>query len=169
MVVQRHPTRGAPFPTHEAPRMPQKFFLKAVLAGPKARLRQGTFEKPLIEASRVNLLFQQSTISAKIITKHTFQKNIVLAQLTLTLQPLLFWRKSKGNPQKSKGFSHRGTPKILGKERKNAEKSKGNQKTKKARKSKKARIGGSGNFVTFTKHPKNLFRLFLTFYLARLF
>ena len=64
----------------------------------------------------------------------------------LTLQSLLFWKKARVFPQKSKGFSLRGTPKILGKERKNAQKSKDNRKTKKARKSKKARIGGSGPF-----------------------
>ena len=57
---------------------------------------------------------------------------------------LAFLKKNKGNPEKSKGFSLRGTPKILGKGRKNAQKSKENQKTKKARKSKEARIGGSG-------------------------
>ena len=42
---------------------------------------------------------------------------------TLTLRPLLFLtKKTKGNPEKGKGFSLRGTPKILGKERKNAQK-----------------------------------------------
>ena len=58
---------------------------------------------------------------------------------------LAFLKKARENPEKSKRFSLCGTPKILGKERKNAQKSKGNRKTKKARKSKKARIGGSGN------------------------
>ena len=58
---------------------------------------------------------------------------------------LPFLKKARETPKKSKGSSLRGTPKILGKERKNAQKSKGNRKTKKARKSKKARIGGSGN------------------------
>ena len=50
---------------------------------------------------------------------------------------LAFLEKARVFPQKSKGVSLRGTPKILGKERKNARKSKGNRKTKKARKSKK--------------------------------
>ena len=56
-----------------------------------------------------------------------------------------FFEKNKGNPEKNKGFSLRGTPKILGKERKNAPpKSEENRKTQKARKSKNARFGGSG-------------------------
>ena len=67
---------------------------------------------------------------------------ILLAIWTLTLQPLLFFGKSKGSPEKSKGFSLRWTPTVLGKERKNAQKSKENGKTQKAR---KKRILGSGN------------------------
>ena len=47
---------------------------------------------------------------------------------SLTLQSLLFLEKARVFPQKSKGFSLRGTPKILGKERKNAQKSKENRK-----------------------------------------
>ena len=44
-------------------------------------------------------------------------------QTALTLQPSLFWeKKNKGNPEKSKGFSLRGTPKILGKEKKKTHK-----------------------------------------------
>ena len=57
---------------------------------------------------------------------------------------LAFLEKARVLPQKSKGFTLRGTPKILGKGRRNARKSKENRKKKKARKSKKARIGGSG-------------------------
>ena len=46
-VVQRYRTRGAPFPIHKAPRMPKNSSKKSYLVpGPKARLRQGTFEKP---------------------------------------------------------------------------------------------------------------------------
>ena len=46
-VVQRYRTRGAPFPVHKAPRMPKNISKKTYLVpGPKARLRQGTFEKP---------------------------------------------------------------------------------------------------------------------------
>ena len=59
--------------------------------------------------------------------------------LSLTLQSLLFWKKQGFFPQTSKGFSLRRTPKILGNERKNAQKSKENRKTKKARKSKKSK------------------------------
>ena len=59
-------------------------------------------------------------------------------------------------PPPKKGFSLRGTPQILGKERKNAQKSKGNRTTKKARKSKKARIGGSG----FKKHLAKCGKIF---------
>ena len=73
---------------------------------------------------------------------------------TLTLQPLLFLEKARETAQKSKGFSLRGTPKILGKERKNAQKSKGNRKTKKARNSKKARIGGSGQLQCWPNRPQ---------------
>ena len=50
-----------------------------------------------------------------------------------------FVGKSKGNPEKRKGFSLRGTPKFLRKERKTPQKSKENQKTEKARKSKKSK------------------------------
>ena len=64
---------------------------------------------------------------------------------------LAFLEKAGVSPQRSKGFSLRGNPKILGKERKNAQKSKENRKTKKARKSKKARIGGSGHIQ---KNPR---------------
>ena len=65
---------------------------------------------------------------------------------------LAFFGKARVFPQKRKGFSLRGTPKILGKERKNAQKGKENRKTKKARKSKKSREkGGSGLFA----HNKN--------------
>ena len=58
--------------------------------------------------------------------------------------PCFFGKKSVENPRKKQGFSAGGTPKILGKERQNAQKSKEDQKTEEARKSKKARIGGSG-------------------------
>ena len=43
---------------------------------------------------------------------------------------LAFVEKSKGNPDKSKGFSLCRTPQILGKGRKNAQKSKENRKVK---------------------------------------
>ena len=68
----------------------------------------------------------------------------IVIQIALTLQSLLFCKKQGFFPRKARGFSLRGTPKILGKGRKNAQKSKENRKTKTARKSKKARIGGSG-------------------------
>ena len=55
-VVQRYRTRGAPFPLHKAPRMPKNTSKKTYsVPGPKARLRQGTFEKP-----RVFRLLQRS-------------------------------------------------------------------------------------------------------------
>ena len=57
---------------------------------------------------------------------------------------LAFLEKARAFPPKRKGFSLRGTPKILGKERKNAQKKQGKSENEKARKSKKARIGGSG-------------------------
>ena len=82
---------------------------------------------------------------------HTWAKNIIPDPPTLA-----FLKKSKGNTEKSKGFSLRGTPKILGKARKSTEKSKGNRKK---RESKKARIGGSGmilswqSFIATTGHP----------------
>ena len=74
------------------------------------------------------------------------RKRFVSASILPDPPILAFLEKARVFPQKSKGFSLCGTPKILGKERKNAQKSKENRKTKKARKSKKARIGGSGLF-----------------------
>ena len=66
--------------------------------------------------------------------------------LTLTLQPLLFWKTSKGTPDKNKGFSLRGPLKSLEKEG-NAQKKQGKSGNNKENKeSKKARIGGSGTF-----------------------
>ena len=46
--VQRYRTRGAPFPLHKALRMPNNSSNKKtyLIPLPKARLRQGTFEKP---------------------------------------------------------------------------------------------------------------------------
>ena len=59
---------------------------------------------------------------------------------SLTLQTLLFWKKQGFFPQKkSKGFSLRGTPRILGKERENARKSKENRKTKKSKEIEKSK------------------------------
>ena len=67
--------------------------------------------------------------------------------------PAFLEEKSKGNPEKSKGCSLRGTPKFLGKERKNTPNKQGKSETKKkTRKSKKARIGGSGRLSC----PRNL-------------
>ena len=57
--------------------------------------------------------------------------------------------------EKARVFPQNGTPKILGKGRKNAQKSKENRKTKKARKSKKARIGGSGNMSQIFKRIRH--------------
>ena len=61
----------------------------------------------------------------------------------LIFQPLLFLEKSKGNPEKNKGFSPRGTPKILGKERKNAQKTREIGK-RKSKESKKQGLEGQG-------------------------
>ena len=61
---------------------------------------------------------------------------------TLAFKILEKRKKAREAPKNARVFSLRGTPKILGKERTNAQKSKGKKKTKKARKSKKARIGG---------------------------
>ena len=73
---------------------------------------------------------------------------------SLTLQPLLFFfflkNKSKGNPEKSKGFSLRGTPKFLGKGRKNAQKTAreiGNRKKQGNRK--KARVASRAGRCAF--------------------
>ena len=75
---------------------------------------------------------------------------------------LAFLEKARVFPKKARVFSLRGTPKLLGKERKNAQKSKENRKTKKARKSKKAKIGGSFGYESWNKncHEKspNMFR-----------
>ena len=58
--------------------------------------------------------------------------------------PTLAFLKKKGNPGKKQGFSLRGTPKILGKERKNAQEKQGKSENKKARKSKKQGLEGQG-------------------------
>ena len=60
---------------------------------------------------------------------------------------LAFLEKARVFPQKSKGFSLRGTPKILGTERKNAQKSKENrenEKSKEIEKSKDWRVRAKG-------------------------
>ena len=64
-------------------------------------------------------------------------------------------KKARAFPEKSKGFSLRGTPKILGKERKNAPKSKEKQgKRRKQGKRTKTRIAGSSkNNLPFTGWP----------------
>ena len=67
--------------------------------------------------------------------------------LSLTLQPLLFW-KSKGNPPKKARVLFFAEPlKSLEKEGKRTKKARKIGKRRKARKSKKARIGGSGLWV----------------------
>ena len=53
-------------------------------------------------------------------------------------------KKNKGNPPPKKGFSLRGTPKILGKERKNARKN-ARQKKKKQGNQEKPALEGQGN------------------------
>ena len=82
---------------------------------------------------------------------------------SLTLQSLLFWKKQGFFPKKSKGFSLRRTPKILGgKEKKNAQKSKENRKKQKkngkskeiAEKSKEK--GGSGLSELFLEFPSRV-------------
>ena len=57
---------------------------------------------------------------------------------------LAFWGKARKTTQKNKDFSLCRTPKIPGKEGKNAQKERTFLATKKARKSKKARKGRSG-------------------------
>ena len=81
---------------------------------------------------------------------HSFRNHYIFNSKTIPDPPILaFLEKARAFPQKSKGFSLRGTPKILGKERQNAQKSKENRKTKKARKSKKQGLEGQGlNHVT---------------------
>ena len=70
------------------------------------------------------------------------------------LPALAFLERARGFPQKSKGFSLCGTPKNLGKGRKNAPKSKENRKTKKARNRKKQGLEGQGGgfFFFFSRH-----------------
>ena len=53
---------------------------------------------------------------------------------------LVFLEKSEGNPEESKGFSLRGTPKILGKGRKNEQKKQGKSENAKSKEIEKARI-----------------------------
>ena len=75
--------------------------------------------------------------------KECFGKG-VFAKVSIPDPPTLaFLEKSKGNPEKSKGFSLRGNPKILGKERKNPSKKQGkseNEKSKEIEKSKDWRV-----------------------------
>ena len=71
---------------------------------------------------------------------------------------LAFLEKARVFPQKSKGFSLRGTPKILGKGRKNARKSKENRKTKKSKEIEKSEdwrvreVGGQFGYLLFSGH-----------------
>ena len=60
---------------------------------------------------------------------------------TLTLQPLLFWKKQGFSPNKARVFLFAEPLKSLEKKGKMPQENKENQKK---RKSKKARIGGSG-------------------------
>ena len=82
----------------------------------------------------------------------TKKTNCLKALLSPDPPILAFLEKARVFFPKSKGFYLRGTPKILWKERKNAQKSKENRKTKKARKSKKARIGGSGRRISLSEY-----------------
>ena len=59
---------------------------------------------------------------------------------------LAFLKKARVLPQKNKGFSLRGTPKILGKGRKAHKKSKENRKQKKQGNRKKQGLEGQGKF-----------------------
>ena len=52
---------------------------------------------------------------------------------------LAFLEKARETLQKSKGFSLCGTPKILGKERKNAQKNNGNRKNEKSKENEKSK------------------------------
>ena len=75
---------------------------------------------------------------------------------------LAFWQKSKGNPEKSKGFSPRGTPKILGKDREKRTKKQGkseNEKSKEIEKSKDWRVRESIVFQLFLTPSRLRFRL----------
>ena len=66
------------------------------------------------------------------------------ARLSLTLQPLLFWRKNKGNIEEIKGFSLRGTlATIFGKGRK-THKQKQEESENKKSKQKKQGLEGQG-------------------------
>ena len=77
---------------------------------------------------------------------------------------LSFFFFSKGNPKKNKGFSLRGTHKILGKERKNTPKKQGkseNKKSKEIEKSKDWRVRGVGEGENLRKIvPKRCFFFF---------
>ena len=56
-VVQRYRTRGAPFSLHKALGMPKRLQKKktCLVQGPKARLCQGTFEKPRLTEACASL------------------------------------------------------------------------------------------------------------------
>ena len=68
---------------------------------------------------------------------------------------LVFFLENARKPRKNKGFSLRGTPKILGKERKKRTKKKGkSENEKKKGNKKKTRIGGSGFMCLLFSLPR---------------
>ena len=71
-----------------------------------------------------------------------FSPGVCVEFSDLTLQPLLFfWRKMQGKSRKKrKGFSLRGTPKLLGKGRKFATKRKEARKSKEKKRKEKRRV-----------------------------
>ena len=76
-------------------------------------------------------------------------------------------KKSKGNHQRSKGFSLRGTPKILGKREEKRTKKQGkleNEKSKEIEKSKDWRVRVFCHARNMSKSVENIFWHFLTFF-----
>ena len=77
--------------------------------------------------------------------KVLFLASEVISSLVRLFPPTLAClKRSRKTHQKTKVFSLCETPKILGKERKNAQKSNENRNKKKGNQTKNARIGGSG-------------------------
>ena len=90
--MQRYRTRGAPFAIHKAPRMPKNSSKKPYLVpGPKARLRQGTFEKPrIVVAANVarKVHFGWCSFKGSFTGKVTSRRHRALASAILRWQDL---------------------------------------------------------------------------------
>ena len=70
--------------------------------------------------------------------------------------PWLFWKKLGFSPQKRKGSSLRGTPKILGKGRKNAQIKRGKSQNKKSKENEKSQEIKEGQGSVIFRDPSKI-------------